>query len=240
MSLRAAVVPVLPSWSHAGADPLSLLCLHGQPLYVHAARALASLRGARVLVTAPTGSGVAVRDALADAGLAGVRVREGVDTVGAALETAMDDLTSSSGPAAGHEVGVVLLHDPRCPLLPPSYLHEVLDRVVDEPGAVHVGAHAVTDTVKTVDDGHVLATVDREVLRVLTSPLAVSVAMLRQLHGDARLGECADMIDVIELFREARMPVRWVAAPSMGRRIADKAEVALLECLVEVRAGTRG
>ena len=240
MSLRAAVVPVLPSWTHPEAVPVSSLRLHGEPLYVHAARALASLRGARVVVTTPTGSGEAVRKAVADAGLAGVRVIEGVASVGAALAAALDDVPDSSGLAAGHEIGVVLLHDPRCPLVPPSYLRDVLERAVGEPHAVHVGAHSVTDTVKAVDDGSVLANVDRDVLRVLTSPLAVSVPVLRQLHSDGRLADCADMIDILEQVRATGTPVRWVAASSLARRIAETAEIALLECLVEVRADTWG
>lgn len=240
MSLRAAVVPVLPSWNHAEAVPLSSLCLHGEPLFVHAARALASLRGARVIVTTPSGSGGAVRSSLADAGLSGVRVVEGVASVGAALATALDDVANLSGPAAEHAIGVVLLHDPRCPLVSPSCLREVLERAVGEPDAVHVGARSVTDTVKIVNDGSVLATVDRDVLRVLTSPMAISVPVLRQLHSDGRLADCTDMIDVLELARAAGTRVRWVAAPSLARRIAETAEVALLECLVEVRADTWG
>jgi 2-C-methyl-D-erythritol 4-phosphate cytidylyltransferase len=240
MSLRAAVVPVLPSWNHAEAVPLSSLCLHGEPLFVHAARALASLWGARVIVTTPSGSGGAVRSSLADAGLSGVRVVEGVASVGAALATALDDVANRSGPAAEHAIGVVLLHDPRCPLVPPSCLREVLERAVGEPDAVHVGARSVTDTVKIVNDGSVLATVDRDVLRVLTSPMAISVPVLRQLHSDGRLADCTDMIDVLELARAAGTRVRWVAAPSLARRIAETAEVTLLECLVEVRADTWG
>ena len=240
MSLRAAVVPVLPSGTHPEAVPLSSLRLHGEPLYVHAARALASLPGARVLVTTPTGAGGAVRRAVADAGLVGVRVIEGVASVGAALATALEEVPYSSGLAAGHEIGVVLLHDPRCPLVPPSFLRDVLERAVGEPDAMHVGASAVTDTVKAVDDGSVSATVDRDVLRVLTSPLAVSVPLLRTLHIDGRLADCTDMLDILELVRATGTPVRWVATSSMARRIAETAEVALLECLVEVRADTWG
>lgn len=238
MSLRAAVVPVLPSLANPEAAPLSSLRLHGEPLYVHAVRALSSLPGARVLVTTPTGSGDAVRSAVADAGFPAVRVIEGVTSMGAALAAVLDDVPRSSGLAAGHEIGVVLLHDPRCPLVPPSSLRDVLGRAVGEPDAVHVGTSAVTDTVKAVNDGSVLATVDRDVLRMLTSPLAVSVPVLRKLRNTGRLADCADLVDILELVRATGSPVRWVTASSLARRIADTADVALLECLVEVRADT--
>lgn len=240
MSLRAAVVPILPSCAHSGAPPVSSLCLHGQPLFVHAARALASLPGARVVVTTPTGPSGEVQRALTKAQLAGVRVMTGVDSVGAALAIALDDVVGSSRIGGQHEVGVVLLHDPRCPLVPASFLGEVLGRAVDEPGAVHVGTRPVTDTVKAVDDGSVRATVDRDILRVLTSPLVLSVTTLRRLYDDGHLLGCVDIVDVLELVRATGIRVRWVAASNLSRRIEDQAEVSLLECLVEVRANARG
>lgn len=239
MSLRAAVVPVLPSWAHPEEVPLSALSLHGEALYVHAARALGSMPGARVFVTTPTGGGLAVERVLTDAGLAGVRVIEDVHSAGAALAAVLDKVPDAAKPASGHEVGMVLLHDPRCPLVPTSFLREVLDRAEGEPEALHMGARAVTDTVKVVDDGLVLTTVDRNVLRLLTSPLVVSVSVLRQLHSDGRLVDCAEIADVLELARSFGKTVRWAIASSLTNRIAEASEIALLECLVEVRADTR-
>jgi len=164
----------------------------------------------------------------------------GVDSVGAALAIARDDVEESSPIGGQHQVGVVLLHDPRCPLVPASFLRDVLGRAVDEPSAVHVGTLPVTDTVKAVDDGSVRATVDRDILRVLTSPLALSVATLRHLYDDGHLVDCVDIVDVLELVRATGIRVRWVAASNLSRRIEDQAEVALLECLVEVRANAGG
>jgi 2-C-methyl-D-erythritol 4-phosphate cytidylyltransferase len=239
VSLRAAVVPVLASRSGVEAEPLSAVLLFGEPLYVHATRALSALPGARVLVTTATGRADAVRDLLVSAGLPWARVDEVGPVgsgVGAALVRALADLPPVLGDAAEHEVGVVLLHDPRCPLVPASCLHEVLERAVDLPGAVHAAARPVTDTVKSVDAGAVRATVDRDVLRVLASPLALPVTLLRRLDAAGVLAGCREPGELLDLARAHGVAVHWVNAPSLGRRVADAAQVGVLECFADVRA----
>ncbi len=237
MSLRAAVVPVLEARGRCDAEPLSSTLLNGEPLYVHAARALAALPGARVLVTTTPDRADGVRTALGRAGIPWARVAGIAPGVGPTLVQALDQLPKVTGPAAGHEVGVVLLHDPRCPLVPASCLHEVLQRAQAEPEALHAAARPVTDTVKSLDDGAVRATIDRDALRALASPLAIPVRLLRRLLAGGALAGCVEPGDVLDLALAAGAPVRWVAAPSLARRIADAAEVGVLESFADVRAG---
>lgn len=245
MSLRAAVVPVLHGRGRDGGEPLSAAVLHGEPLYVHAARALAALPGARVLVTTSADRAAAVRTELGRSGIPWARVAAVAPGVGATLDRALADLPQVGRGAGQHEVGVVLLHDPRCPLVPASCLHEVLEGAESDPQAVHAAARPVTDTVKTVDGvavgsssgGTVGATVDRDGLRALASPLALPVRVLRRLAADGALAGCAEPGEVLDLALAVGVPVRWVAAPSLGRRVVDAAEVGVLECFADVRAG---
>lgn len=239
MSLSAAVVPVLQGRGRSEAGPLSAALLNGEPLYVHAARALAALPGARVLVTADEAQAAAVRAELAGSDVPWTRVAVTGAGVGAALLRALDDLPAVGKPSADHEVGVVVVHDPRCPLVPASFLHEVLERAEADPTALHAGARPVTDTVRSVGPvgAAVGATVDRDALRMLSSPLALPVRVLRRLAGDGRLAGCVEPDDVLDLALAAGVPVRWAAASSLGRRVVGVAEVGLLECLADVRAG---
>ncbi len=236
MSLGAAVVPVLQARGRGDVEPLSATQLFGEPLYVHAARALAALPGARVVVTTSPALADAVRHELGRAGVPWARVAVTEPGVGATLVLALDELAQAP-PTADHEVGIVLLHDPRCPLVPASCLHEVLERAQADPGAVHAAARPVTDTVKSLDAGTVRATVDRDTLRSLTSPLALPVHLLRRLAEAGSLAGCAEPGDVLDLALAAGVPVRWVSAPSLGRRITDTADVGLLQTFADVRAG---
>ena len=259
MSLRAALVPVLQGRGRTDAEALSATLLHGEPLYVHAARALAALPGARVLVTTTPAQAAAVRTRLGRSGIPWARVVETAPGVGATLVRALAELPAVSGRAAEHEVGVVLVHDPRCPLVPASCLHEVLERAEADPTAVHAAARPVTDTVKSVSAGSdvvgstagttvsttvgstvsttVGTTVDRDTLRALASPLALPVRLLRRLDDGGGLAGCVEPGDVLDLALAAGVPVRWVAAPSLARRVVSVAEVGVLECFADVRAG---
>ena len=94
----------------------------------------------------------------------------------------------------------------------------------------------MTDTVKSVIDGVVLTTVDRDLLRVVSSPLVLPMGLLRHLADDGSLAGCADSGALVEQARSADTPVRWVPAPAIARRVSNAAAVSVLECLTEVGA----
>ncbi|RYE79806.1 MAG: hypothetical protein EOO74_03115, partial [Myxococcales bacterium] len=73
----------------------------------------------------------------------------------------------------------VVLHDPLCPLTPPEFIEGVAE--VASSGAVVVGVRPVTDTVKQLDNGVLGATVNRESLRQVCSPIALPAGVVQAL-----------------------------------------------------------
>lgn len=232
MSLVAALVPVLTAPADAGGMPVVSEQVHGRALFVHAATAAVQAFDGRVVVSSPYGGERSVGASLARADLAGVRVIEGGDTLGEALTTLLASCPRRSREAAR----VLLVHDPLCPLVPPSFLATVLDRALAEPGTVVVATRPMTDTVKSVVDGVVRTTVDRTLLRVLSSPLVLPIGLLRDLGDDGSLTGCADPGALVERVGAAGAPVHWAPAAAIGQRVNNAAAVRVLECLTEVGA----
>jgi 2-C-methyl-D-erythritol 4-phosphate cytidylyltransferase len=123
---------------------------------------------------------------------------------------------------------LVAVHDPMCPGLSASGLRRCL--AAAESGVAAIGVRPVTDTVKRVEDGWLGATLDRDSLSALTSPVVFSG---RALGGpDARLqraGELADLSVLVGALAPA-CTLRAVEVPSSGRRVHDAADLRLLEC----------
>ena len=119
----------------------------------------------------------------------------------------------------------LVLHDPLCPMTPASFIAECLATAVER-AAVVVAVRPVTDTVKEIADGTVGATVDRETLRVVTSPVVLPPAVVEALDG---LPSQDFAVLAGELAR--RFPVIQVEAPASGRRVAGPDDVRLLEAL---------
>lgn len=235
MTMLSAVVPVLLMSGQTGGLPVASVRLHGRPLFVHAARTLSEVAGPGTVVSAPPGGRHTVLAALAADGLEALPVFEGGDTLGEVLTRVL----ASGGRRAPRRAASVLVHDPRCPLVPASYLRDVMAAAETDRGAVLMATRPMTDTVKSVIDGVVQATVDRDLLRVLTSPLVLPAALLHDLVEAGGLQQCGDVDDLVDLARAAGARVRWVPAPSMASRVSDAAAVSVLECLTEVRAGSR-
>lgn len=119
----------------------------------------------------------------------------------------------------------LVLHDPLCPLTPVDFLVDAVTRC-EETGAVVVGFRPVTDTVKQSDAEHLGATVDRTVLRAVTSPVVVPAAVLASLD---RL----DTTDFPSLVADlaTRADIVWLEAPPLSRRVRDEDDLADLEAL---------
>jgi len=82
-----------------------------------------------------------------------------------------------------HGVGTVVVHDGARPLVTP----ELIDAVSVVPGGVDgvITAVAVSDTVKEVESGLVMGTVDRERLIAVQTPQAFPLEVLRKAHRRA-------------------------------------------------------
>ncbi len=129
----------------------------------------------------------------------------------------------------------VVLHDSLCPMTPPSFLADCLIDAVEHQRVV-VGVRPVTDTVKRVDDGFVGATIDRDSLVRVCSPVVLPPAVVAALDLGA-----SDLVDLAALTADLRrrFPVHLRVAPPEARRVDTPEDVAVLEALTapEVSAG---
>jgi 2-C-methyl-D-erythritol 4-phosphate cytidylyltransferase len=182
----AGLVPAAGRGERLGPGaPKALREVGGQPLLVHAVRALSSARTVSlVVVAAPEDEVASVRAMLAGVtGDAEVVVVAGGATRQASVSAALQVLPD--------DVDVVLVHDAARALAPP----ELVDAVAS---AVDAGADAVVpglpiaDTVKQVDTaGRVELTVDRNHLRAVQTPQGFRPEVLRRAHA-AALAEVGD------------------------------------------------
>lgn len=124
-----------------------------------------------------------------------------------------------------------VLHDALCPMTPPDFIARCV-RQAAASGAVVVGVRPVTDTVKVVRDDFLEATVDREGLVSVCSPVVLPAAVLAGLEGPPG----TDLAALVEELG-ARHPVEQVVAPAAARRVHDDDEVALLEALTGESGG---
>jgi 2-C-methyl-D-erythritol 4-phosphate cytidylyltransferase len=118
-----------------------------------------------------------------------------------------------------------VLHDALCPMTPASFIAGCVTAAVER-DAVVVGVRPVTDTVKTVADGRVGATVDRGSLVAVASPVVLPAAVVAALDGLPTL----DFAELVAALAE-RFPVELVEAPASARRVDSEDDVRLLEAL---------
>jgi 2-C-methyl-D-erythritol 4-phosphate cytidylyltransferase len=86
----------------------------------------------------------------------------------------------------------------------------------------------VTDTVKVREADGLGATVDRDGLVVVCSPVVLPAAVVAALDAAPDL----DFVTMVEAL-EQRFPVERVEAPPEARRVASEDDVALLAALTE-------
>lgn len=119
----------------------------------------------------------------------------------------------------------LVLHDALCPMTPPAFLAHCVETSAAR-GAVVIGVRPVTDTVKTVADGFVGATLDRSGLITITSPIVLPGEVVAALDGLASTD-----FGVLASTLADRFPVVTLEAPPEGRRVASREDVLLLEAL---------
>lgn len=132
----------------------------------------------------------------------------------------------------------LLLHDPLCPMTPPAFLARCADLAAVR-DVVVVGVRPVTDTVKEVDgDGVLGATVDRDALVSVCSPVVLPASIVADLLSAPGASlPSTDFVALVEALREryGAARVELVEAPPEARRVASDADIALLEVMTEPR-----
>jgi 2-C-methyl-D-erythritol 4-phosphate cytidylyltransferase len=138
------------------------------------------------------------------------------------------DVTLSWEDLAALELPLVL-HDPLCPMTPPAFIAECMQRCVAE-DAVVVGARPVTDTVKQVADGRLGSTVDRDGLVSVCSPVVLPARVVAELGGLP----ATDFVELVAGLR-ASYDVVLADAPPTARRVAGDDDIAVLAAATEPR-----
>lgn len=123
---------------------------------------------------------------------------------------------------ATHQGAGTVLLDERCPGTPLAHVEACL--AAARPDAVVVSVRQVTDTVKSLEGGYVGASVDRDDLVAVCSPVVVPVGLVGALDGL----DLADLPGLVAALSARGVPVAHVEAPVEGRRVADADELALL------------
>ena len=124
--------------------------------------------------------------------------------------------------------GALVLHDSLCPMTPASFIADCVARAA-ETGRVVVAVRPVTDTIKEVDSGVVGATVDRDELRSVCSPLVLPAAVVAALP-ELPSTDLVRMLEALEGLPSGDR-VELVEAPPQARRVADRDDLVVLEQL---------
>jgi hypothetical protein len=121
----------------------------------------------------------------------------------------------------------LVLHDPLCPMTPPDFIAECARTAIAR-DAVVVGVRPVTDTVKQLEDGRLGATVDREGLMTVCSPVVLPARVVAALPG-------RPMSDFVGLVADLRSSygVVTVDAPPTARRVSSDEDIQVLESLTD-------
>jgi 2-C-methyl-D-erythritol 4-phosphate cytidylyltransferase len=204
--------------------PKALRRLAGQPLVVHAARA--ALESGVVDVLAVVAPGDLVEDVESEVRPLGGRqviVAGGVtrrESVAAALATLPAD------------VQFVLVHDAARCLAPAALFGAVAAAVAAGADAV-VPVLAIPDTVKQVDGGVVVTTVDRSVLRAVQTPQGFLRDVLVQAHNTV----AADATDDAGLVERLGRAVQVVPGHEDAFKVTRPLDLALAEAVLARRGG---
>jgi 2-C-methyl-D-erythritol 4-phosphate cytidylyltransferase len=132
----------------------------------------------------------------------------------------------------------LVLHDPLCPMTPPDFIARCVE-TCERRDVVVVGVRPVTDTVKQVAEGRLGATVDRDALVAVCSPIVLPapvVAALAERGGlDGLAAEAGlDFARLVGWLRSS-YDVELVDAPPSARRVASDEDLAVLEALTDPR-----
>ena len=212
---EAVAWPAVLTMTGRGALPFAPL--HREPLYLHALRSLVASGASSVVVAAEEAD----------------RERVARDVRRAGLKAEVHGAGSWWGAVQAPGAGLVV-HDPLCPLVSADFVRDVRRQAAGRPEVSFLAYRPVTDTVKTVVDGRIQGTIDREGLAALVSPAVVSPALVAA-------GERPPVDDFAGLaaWLRDRGRVGLVRAPSLARRVDDASAVNLLECVDELARRVR-
>lgn len=202
-----------------GPTPKQFLSLAGEPVLLHALRALLAPEEVRGAVV-PHGEGM--EEDLREQVLAPLGSVKPVRLVPGGAER-MDSVAAGLS-ALPEEAAWVLVHDGARPNPGPEMLRRLLEARSRARAVLPV--LPVTDTIKQVDgEGFVCSTVDRGPLRRAQTPQLFSVELLSRAHSDGR-GLATDDAQLVEWLGE---PVLTVEGSPGNIKLTLPGDLAILE-----------
>jgi 2-C-methyl-D-erythritol 4-phosphate cytidylyltransferase len=206
------VIGVVPLISR---ERLAYAVLGGRTLLLTAAATLTSAGAERVIVVAASGQRSRTADAFRD-----------IEQLADLVECPEQDSVLRETASAAR---VIVIHDPLCPLVTPAEIRTALHGWV--PGTATVLVRPVIDTVKAARDGVICETVDRESLRIVSSPVVLSGALLAEAPDlTTVLGRPAALVELLR----ARCPVTLATAPPASQRVEDLSSLDVLAAMSAV------
>lgn len=209
--------------------PKALVLLAGEPLLVHAARAVLECQAVHILVAVvPHSSRDDVTRLLVPLVAASQRLL--VVSGGACRQdSVLAGLQALDAGQHAEDVDVVLVHDAARCLAPAALVAEVEAAVREGHPAVVPGL-SVTDTLKRVDgDGRVHSTVDRTDLRSIQTPQGFARDLLRQAHAAAFGDVVTDDAAMVERLGQ---PVHVVPGHGRAFKITTAWDLQLAEAVL--------
>lgn len=144
------------------------------------------------------------------------------------------DLTTPWDVAAERGTPLVL-HDALCPMTPADFIARCVE-ICSMRDAPVVAVRPVTDTVKEVSDDVLGATVDRDALVAVCSPIVLPPRVVARLAEDGGLPALPtlDFAGLLGWLRSS-YDVELVEAPAEARRVGSDEDVRVLEALTDPR-----
>lgn len=144
------------------------------------------------------------------------------------------DLTTPWDVAADRATPLVL-HDSLCPMTPPDFIARCVEICTMRDAPV-VAVRPVTDTVKQVDHGVLGATIDRDDLVAVCSPVVLPPRLVAELAASGGLPALPtlDFTGLLGWLR-ASSDVQLVDAPAAARRVASDEDLRVLEAMTDPR-----
>ena len=214
----AIIVVAAGSGTRLGAEvPKAFVGVDEHSVLRHALDGVFAASSAQVIVVAPAGhEGVAETELLESAG-----DRRDLCRVVTGGETRQQSVAAGLAALWG-DINTVLVHDAARALTPAAQIDAVASEVTAECGVIP--ALEVIDTLKRVDEGAVVAAVDRTELAAAQTPQGFPRGLLEAAYGLARASDI-EYTDDAALFAAAGHPVRRIEGSAMAFKITTPADL---------------
>lgn len=226
--VTAAVVAAAGRGERLGGEgPKALRPIAGLPMLARAVSALAAAPSVDLVVVAAPPEHVARTEALLVGHHDGAQLQV-VAGGGSRQESVLAALA-----VLPESVTAVLVHDAARPLVPVGLVEAVAAALAAGAAAVVPGV-PVADTVKRVEGGRVVETVDRAALRAVQTPQGFRRDLLQRAH-DACSADSADVTDDAGLVERLGEPVTVIEGDPEAFKVTRPLDLLLAESVVATR-----